>query len=440
MAQSVDLTERRPWYEGLQRYHYLVLAVACLGWSFDTMDQWLYVFVKQHALRELLHGTVPESGLNTYIGYAQTFMILGWATGGLIFGMIGDRLGRTRTMAVTILIYALFTGLSGLSQNWWQFALFRFLTGLGVGGEFAAGAALVAESFPAHSRSTALSLVQASSTLGNVAAGLINLILSAYMPVQEAWRWVFAIGIIPALLVVVIFAFIREPEAWQVARDRDRKAKARGERRQVGSILALFTERTVRRNTLVGVALAAIGVIGFWCISTWTPELLRATLSTQNLDPSAIERRVSYAGMLQNFGGMFGALGFGWMARRIGRRPAFLIALLGCAIEIPLAFHFATTYHMALLFFFGMGLVLMLLLGGLTVYLPELFPTRLRATGTGFCYNVARYLSAPSPAFFGQLSAAIGIQRAALAISSAFILGIFVLPFAPETKDKPLPE
>ena len=163
MAQSVDLTERRPWYEGLQRYHYLVLAVACLGWSFDTMDQWLYVFVKQHALRELLHGTVPESGLNTYIGYAQTFMILGWATGGLIFGMIGDRLGRTRTMAVTILIYALFTGLSGLSQNWWQFALFRFLTGLGVGGEFAAGAALVAESFPAHSRSTSSRSAAASA-------------------------------------------------------------------------------------------------------------------------------------------------------------------------------------------------------------------------------------------------------------------------------------
>jgi len=440
MTQSVDLTERQPWYQGLTGYHYLVLAVACFGWSFDTMDQWLYVFVKQHALRDLLPLTVPNSEVSTYIGYAQTCLILGWATGGLIFGMVGDRLGRTRTMALTILVYALFTGLSGLSQNWWQFALFRFLTGLGVGGEFAAGAALVAESFPAHARSTALSVVQASSTLGNVAAGVINLIMTSYLPVEQAWRWVFAIGILPALLVVVIFAFVREPEAWQAARARAREAKAKGERRQVGSIVALFTEPTVRRNTLVGVALAAVGVIGFWGISTWTPELLRATLSAQNLDPGLIERRVSYAGMLQNFGGMFGALAFGWLARRIGRRPAFLIALLGCAVEIPATFFFANTYHMALVFFFGMGFVLLLLLGGFTVYFPELFPTRLRATGTGFCYNVARYLSAPSPAFFGQLSAAIGIQKAALAISSAFVLGIAVLPFAPETKGKPLPE
>lgn len=437
MTSAGPMPTKPRWSDGITGYHYIVLAVACFGWSFDTMDQWLYVFVKQHAIRELLGPGATEAAIKVHIGYVQTALIVGWATGGLFFGMIGDWLGRTRTMAITILMYAGFTGLSGLAHTWEQFALLRFLVGLGVGGEFAAGAALVAETFPDHSRATALSIVQATSALGNVSAGVINLITSSYFDPATSWRWVFAIGVLPALLVFVIFLFVREPEKWRTAR-----AQAKLHKGSTGNILALFREPILRRNTLVGLTLAAVGVIGFWGISTFSPELLRSALNPANLSElkKSVEQQVSIVGMAQNLGSFFGALFFAWLAQRIGRRPAFFVALLACLIEIPCTFYFTNSFLSALIGCFGMGFVLLFLLGGFAVYFPELFPTRLRATGTGFCYNVARYISAIFPSLFGNLAGVYGIQRAALMLSTIFLLGMLALPFAPETKDKPLME
>ncbi|MBW7866194.1 MAG: MFS transporter [Candidatus Hydrogenedens sp.] len=442
MPDGVMLHEKKKRFsEGVTGYHYLVLAVACFGWSFDTMDQWLYVLVKGHALRGLLPASVPDADVSKYTGYVQTALIFGWATGGLIFGMVGDRLGRTRTMIITIMMYAGFTGLSGLAQNWHQFLILRFLTGLGVGGEFAAGAALVAETFPDHSRATALGIVQATSALGNVTAALINMAFTQFMAPAEAWRWILGVGAFPVLLVVVIALFIHEPDRWKAARELSRQKKKDGIR-EVGSIIALFSEREVRRNTFVGLALGAVGIIGFWGISTWTPELVREMLLRANaeVDKTLVERYVSLAAMSQNIGAFFGALTFAWFANRIGRRGAFAVALVLCLVEIPATFYFATSITLALVFFFGMGFSLLFLLSGFTVYFPELFPTRLRATGTGFCYNVSRYAAAPFAALFGVLSASFGIQLAALMLSSVFLLGLVVLLFAPETKGKPLPE
>ncbi len=436
-----DSAGRPGFNTGLTWYHYLVLVVACFGWGFDTMSQWLYVFTKWHALRDLLPPEVMDGDVNRFVGYAQSSMIFGWATGGLVFGMIGDRLGRTRTMAITILMYGGFTALSGLTRTWPEFLVLRFLTGLGIGGEFAAGAALVAETFPDHARATALGIVQATSALGNVAAGLINMGFATFLPPEQGWRYILGVGAVPLLLIVVILAFIHEPDKWKAAREVSRQKKRDGVN-ETGSIIALFTDPQVRRNTFVGLALAAIGIIGFWGISTWTPELLREML--QRTDPGmakeTVERYVSMAGISQNVGAFFGALCFAWVANRIGRRGAFAVALILCLVEIPATFFFTKTMGTAMVFFFGMGFVLLFLLSGFAVYFPELFPTRLRATGTGFCYNVSRYLSAPSPAFFGTLSAAVGIQYAAVMISSIFILGLAVLPFAPETNGKPLPE
>lgn len=437
------LTEKKSFTTGLTPYHYLVLVVACLGWSFDTMDQWLFVFAKQHAIKALLvRSAFPDdlafSNAVTFYGYIATAaLMIGWATGGLFFGMVGDKLGRTRTMAVTILVYAVFTGLSGLSQNWQQFAAFRFLTGLGVGGEFAAGAALVAETFPTHSRAMALGLVQATSALGNVTAGLINLGFASYLNPAESWRYLFAIGIIPALLVVVIFFFVHEPEAWVQARALAKKGQG-----GLGTIPGLFKEATIRRNTLVGLSIASVGVIGFWCISVWTPELLRAVL---NPDGKAelkqmVEQRISFAGMTQNLGGFFGALCFAWFSNIVGRRMGFVAALVGCLIIVPATFFLTSSFVTALVFFFMLGFILLFLLGGFSVYFPELFPTRLRSTGTGFCYNVARFVTAGTLFFSAAFVKAYGLPMTVLVISVVFILGLFVLPFAPETRGKPLPE
>ncbi|HUW62541.1 MAG TPA: MFS transporter [Candidatus Bathyarchaeia archaeon] len=436
-AKEIAIGKKR-WTDGLTGYHYLVLVVACLGWMFDTMDQWLYVQAKTPALAELLRLAGDDAITKGWVGYAQTWFIIGWATGGLFFGMVGDRLGRTRTMAITILIYAGFTGLSGLSQTATQFTVLRFLTGLGIGGEFAAGAALVAETFPAHARTAALGLMQALSALGNVMAGVIYFLVGANQ--NWGWRWVFAVGLLPALLLLAIRLFVHEPDAWKKSRD-----EARSGGRQLGSILHLFQDRTLRRNTLVGLALAAVGVVGFWGIGTWSAELMREVLYkyTPDMTAQAVERRVSIGIMLQNGGGFFGVLAFAWFAQRLGRRSAFMMALIGCALLVPGCFYFTTSFSMALITYPVMGFILLTLFGGYAIYFPELFPTRLRATGTGFCYNVARYLSAAAPMLFGALSGQFKgeMWKAASIMSIVFVIGlVVVLPFAPETKGKPLPE
>lgn len=436
--------EKRRWSDGLTRYHYLVLTVAAMGWLFDTMDQWLFVFARMPAMKDLLAQAHPGASpaevgdmAKYYGGIVQAVFLFGWATGGLFFGMVGDRLGRTRTMIVTILIYALFTGLSALSQNWQQFAMFRFLTGLGIGGEFAAGASLVAEAMPEHARTMAMAVLQACSAFGNMMAGAVNLILASVTTDHGAWRWLFVIGAAPAALVFVIGYFLKEPERWTAARDAARSGEI-----ELGSIPHLFREAELRRNTLVGVGLAAVGVIGFWGIGTFSPDLLRSVINPAS-DPSLArytEQMVGATGIAQNCGSFFGMLGFAWFAQRIGRRPTFAASFIACTLIVPAVFHLTTSGTIAFITFPVLGLVTSLLFGGYAVYFTELFPTRLRATGTGVCYNVARYLAMAGPFLQGYLSQQFGIRMAATYLSATFLLGLVVLIWAPETKGKPLPE
>lgn len=417
------------WYEGLTGYHWLVLVVASLGWLFDTMDQWLYVLARRPAIADLLGAGATDAQVAYYSGVVQSLFIIGWATGGFLFGIVGDRLGRTRTMAITILMYAGFTGLSAFAQTWEQFALLRFLVGLGVGGEFAAGAALVAETFPAHARPTALGLMQASSAIGNLMAAVIY----RFVAPELGWRWVFGIGFFPAILVFLIRLFVKEPARWE-------QAKALGEK--LGAFSDLFRDPRWRRHTLVGVGLAAVGVVGFWGIGTWSPDLLTQAINPTN-DPALkplVDELKSYAIMAQQVGAFFGMLAWAHLAQRIGRRPTFALTFLACLVIVPATFFLTTSYERALVLFPLLGFFTTALFAGYAVYFPELFPTRLRATGVGFCYNVARYIAAATPYTFGVLSAAFNIQWAATIVASVFLLGFGVLLFAPETRGKPLPE
>ncbi|GBC92348.1 Putative metabolite transport protein YjhB [bacterium HR15] len=416
------------WYSGLTRYHWLVLAVAAAGWMFDTMDQWLYVLARQPAVADLLNKGTTDPMVARYSGIVQTWFIIGWATGGFLFGVIGDRLGRTRTMAITILMYAGFTGLSALAQNWQQLALLRFLTGLGIGGEFAAGAALVAETFPAHARPTALGIMQACSAIGNLMAAMIYRVVAP----EFGWRWVFAIGFFPALLVFIIRLFVREPQRWE-------QARALGQ--HLGSLSELFGEPLWRRHTFIGVGLAAVGVVGFWGIGTWSPDLLTRAINPTG-DPelrALVEERKAYAVMVQQVGAFFGMLGWAILAQHIGRRPTFALTFLLCLLIVPTTFFLTTSFERALLLYPLLGLFTTSLFAGYAVYFPELFPTRLRATGIGFCYNVARYLAAAAPYTFGMLTARFSIEWAATLLSGVFLLGLLILLAAPETKDNPLP-
>jgi MFS family permease len=230
---SVDLplgrTSTEPWWRELNRYHWFVLIVAALGWLFDCLDQQLFLLARVPAMKSLLH---PGQNVAEYSGYATAIFLIGWATGGLTFGVLGDRIGRAKTMMFTILIYSLCTGLSALSTGFWDFAFYRFITGLGVGGEFAVGVALVAEVMPDRARTNALGLLQALSATGNVSAALISIWFgdlesSGVIKAGSAWRWMFVIGALPAMLALVIRARLKEPERWQVAKAAGQQHKLR---------------------------------------------------------------------------------------------------------------------------------------------------------------------------------------------------------------------
>ncbi len=487
-----------PWYRGMTRYHWFVLIVAALGWLFDCLDQQLFTLARPKAMQDLLRVPAGDPAIAEYGGYATSIFIIGWATGGLIFGSLGDRIGRAKTMVITILVYSACTGLSALSQYFWDFALYRFLTGLGVGGEFAVGVALVAEVMPDRVRPRALSLLQALSAIGNISAALIGAGLS---PFEEqglkAWRVMFVIGALPALLALYIRRRLKEPEKWQAARSSGELSK------KSGSYLALFGDPRWRRAALVGLFLAIPGVIGLWGIGFFSGDLTRMVFRQRvaaekyeiafqeaagnterlavlnklyewekNVTPndkrgtmSDVEKTIlkemegkisgtltywqSMTLLLQQIGAALGMYTFGWIAQRFGRKPAFLLAYVAAMLTTALVFwklNEPSDFWMLVM----MGFFQLSLFALYAIYFPEIFPTHLRSTGTSFCYNVGRYVAAFGPTIFGLLTsrvftganypAPLNWRYAGMSMSLVFLIGVVTLLFARETKDQPLPE
>jgi predicted MFS family arabinose efflux permease len=542
------------WYQGLERYCWVVLVIAALGWLFDTMDQNLFNLVRSPSLADLLRpkvradfrpgdfknagkfaahlkegqepisqylrealpartrqqleqypGTgappaelhaglvnalnllVPMEGLydpqrfsgvklgketqaliarnstgtallrrNRLLledaypaeiirvldadvkakgGLLTSIFLIGWSVGGFVFGILGDRIGRTGTMILTISIYALFTGLSGLVHSWEMYGAMRFMTAVGVGGEWAAGASLVAEVFPARSRPMALGMLQASSAIGNMSAALITMGLGN---LEANWRVAYFVGAIPALLVLWIRRSVREPEAWKEAKE---KATLGAE---LGNIGELFTHPILRRNTIAAVLMATAGVGALWGIGFFSTDMLRAELQSVG-QAESLAWLVSLTFLLQNLGAFFGAYAFTLLAERVSRRSAFGLWFTLAWIAV-LAFFWgvqgsgAGAFDRARFLAPIMGFCTLGPFAGYTVYFPELFPTRLRSTGCGFCYNAARILAAAAPFTLGSLSASMGgYAPAATVVSLVFVLGYIGLALAPETRGKPLP-
>jgi predicted MFS family arabinose efflux permease len=434
----------RPWYQGLERYCWIVLIVAGLGWLFDTMDQNLYTLVRAPSLTDLLRHQYADKALldaavKQYAGIVTAIFLIGWSVGGFIFGILGDRIGRTNTMIATILIYAVFTGLSGspLVQNWQTYAAMRFMTALGVGGEWAAGAALVAEVFPSRSRAMALGTLQALSGIGNMTAALVA---RGIPNLETNWRLVYFVGALPALVVLWIRRSVHEPEKWTEARE---KAAFGAE---LGNIKELFTDPVLRRNTLAAVLMATAGVGALWGVGFFSPDLLRQELLGSGMARTEAGFKVTDMFFLQNFGAVFGAYTFALFAQRANRRTAFAL-FFALAWASVLGYFWgvagsgAHAYGRALILAPIMGFCTLGPFSGYTVYFPELFPTRLRSTGCGFCYNAARVLAATAPFALGRLNAALGgFAPAATVVVSIYLLGFIGTAIAPETKNKPLPE
>jgi len=445
-----------PWWRGLNRYHWFVFSMASLAWMFDCLDQQLFILSRNTAMTKLLP---PGWDTNEYGGYATAIFVAGWATGGLIFGAVGDRIGRAKTLTLTVLMYSVFTGLSALSRGWIDFAAYRFLTGLGVGGVFGLAVALIADSLPDRSRAGALGSLQALSAIGNVTAGLISmgvgqLVAQKTIDPQWSWKLMFLLGAVPAFLCVFIQIRLKEPERWVKAREEGRRTGA-----AFGSYTSLLGEARWRKSALGGMLLCVAAVIGLWGIGFFAPELvgpvIERSLKSQHLPPEQIAGAkgiwIGINSIVFNVGAFFGMLAMTKLAQNVGRKRAFAIAFLlamGATVGYFQLFNGKGDIWMSAV----MGACQLALFAGFAIYLPELFPTRLRSTGTSFCYNVGRFLAASGPFTLGKLQAALkegatapeakieAFRNAATYMSAIFLLGLVALLFLPETNGRPLPE
>jgi MFS family permease len=373
------------WYRGITPYQWRVFVCVLLGWALDIMDGYLFAIILFPAMSDIL-GTTDSGLIGRYGGIILAIFMVGWALGGIFFGVVADRYGRAKTMALNILLYAAFTGLSGLAQSWPQLALFRFLTGLGVGGEWAAGAALLAESWPERSRTKAAGVMQAVGGVGFFLASLLYLSVGPL-----GWRWVFAAGILPAFVAFYIRRSVEEPERWERARKPET------------SIFKMITP-AVRGDLLVGMALAIVATFGFQGAIQWVPTWISAMLHSQGVE--SVRTQVSAITIVLNSGGMIGCICFPLAADRWGRKRAFALYFFGDLLSVQLTFLWVQQFKIALLVSPIMGFV-----SAVAAFITGL----LASSGGAFAY-------------------AIG------AVGLVYLLGLFTLIFARETKGQPLPD
>lgn len=456
------------WYQGLEKYCWVVLVISALGWLFDTMDQNLFNLVRKTSIEELVFphkdrlNLKPEERNKTLTpeemkafradvsskgGTVTMVFMFGWAAGGFLFGILGDRLGRTKTMIITILIYAVCTGASGLVHNWQLYAAARFFTGLGVGGEWAAGAALVAETFPQRARTMALGLLQALSSVGNMLAAVITLAITT---ANFDWRVVYFVGAAPAILVLWIRRSVHEPEQWVNAKERASVGK------EMGKIGELFTHPELRRRLISSVLLCTAGVAALWGVGFFSTDFVQTELERGGMDLKSRGQVKDIMFFLQNLGSFFGIYTFAIISEKWNRRKAFAVSYVLAWLSILLFFWgIADTglaaKQRALILAPVLGFCTLMPFSGFTIYFPELFPTRLRTTGCGFAYNASRVLAAGAPMALSWLAATMatyengvlvknGFAPAASIVAFVYLLGFLGVWLGPETKGQPLPE
>lgn len=407
---------------GINKYHLLVFLCCWLGGIFDGMDSSLMSVALPSAIGELVgsHDKLIVSQIGSYV---SAIFLIGWMLGGVLFGFIGDKLGRVQSMIFSILLYAAFTGLAGLAQNWPQLALCRFLTGLGIGGELVSIATFLTEVWPERSRAVAVGALITSYQAGVFLAGSVNFLFAN-------WRTVFFVGALPALLVIVLRLSLKESDRWM--QDRDHRLTLAEEQSQ---LQALFASHHARSLIVGGLAFGGL-LIGYWASLSWIPTWVQSLLSTNGSNERGLVT------MFQGLAAIAGCTLSGFLCDWLGRKKSLLIAFCGCFACSVLLFtgnpHFTNKiyWETALLgFFIGLAQAVMY------IYLPELFATRVRATGTGFCLNVGRFVTVIAVFFVGTLVAYFGgYAKAALAFSFAYLIGAIASLFGFETKGQVLPE
>jgi MFS transporter, SHS family, sialic acid transporter len=400
---------------------YLNLAVAWLGWMFDGMEMGLYSLIAVPALKELLH-TQDTALIGPYVGFMFALFLLGASMGGLIFGRLGDKIGRVKTMIVTVLVYSVFTGLSALAETTWQFGVCRFLGAMGLGGEWGLGVALVMETWPDKKRPLLAGALGASANVGFLLSSLIGLFAGTF-----GWRVLLLSGLVPAVLTFFIRLYVKEPERWK-------QAKERGEKPDMGQLW----RPPLRRRTVLACIISSVVIVGTWGVFQWIPSWVN-TLTGGD----ATHQRAT-AAMFMAFGQIIGAFAGGPMADWLGRRWSYAIFCVTSLIASIALYSLVTSYGTTLLLLaIVAGICSTAFFGWLPLYLPELFPTRIRATGEGITYNFGRILAAIG-VFMGTgklVSVFHGsFAKAGTVMASVYLIGLLLIWTMPETKGQRLPE
>jgi MFS family permease len=426
-----DLHEKSMrWYQGITGYQWLVLVIASAGWVFDVYEGQIFNITRGQMLEDILGTSGDQLDVKKYGDIFLGVFLLGGTFGGLLFGSLADRYGRRPIMIITILMYSLFSGLTFFATSLWQVAVLRFLVAMGVGGEWAVAAALVAEVFPTRARAQASGIFHASSVLGTWMAAI------AGWAVGTQWRYAYLFGVLPALLILWVRASVREPDQWQAR-------KAEKDSTQLGSYTDLLFNATWNRNAFLGMLLAAVGLGTFWAVTVAGQDLAREMQIANGIDKATAASRAKLAyGIIQTAGGGLGLLSFGPLSAWLGRRRTFMMFHLLAFAMVPIICFVPSNYTALLILLPVFGFFTLAMHAGYAIYFPELFPTHLRATGTSFCFNGGRLLAVPMLFFSGWLKSLpeMQIEYAITGLGSLFLLGFALMFFLPETKGRELPQ
>jgi MFS family permease len=413
-AEARSLRELSPqqWRSGI---------AAWLGWTFDGLDMHLYTLVYAQFVAQLL-GVVNtrDPSVGRHASIIQGGFLLGWALGGGFFGRIGDRLGRSRTLSLTVLTYAAFTGLACFATSWWHLLIFRFLSALGIGGEWAVGASLLSETWPRRWRPWIAAVLQSGVNIGVLAAVLANFLMAPIVATQP--RWIFLVGVLPALAVFWIRRAVPEPKEWHEARSSAAAHQPR--------IRDLFKGK-VRRTTWLVILVCAASLTGHWAFMFWHQiqfKNLPDVITQSQVDRNAWGTRLLFLVMVASIAGNFAAA---VLARLIGYRKAIAILCLGYLFSLAAAYGVERPHGALYWWLLGPGLF-QGVFALFTMYLPPLFPTLLRTTGAGFCYNIGRVVSAAGVVFFGLFQNVGDYRRTLLYAGLLFLPAAFLALLLPE--------
>jgi MFS family permease len=443
MTQAV-IAREAPWYRSLSKSQWSTLIAANLGWMFDGYETYAVLLSVGAALRQLLDPS-QYNQIAAYAGLVIAMTLLGWGIGGLMGGVVADYLGRKRTMVLAILAYSIVTGLSAFAWDWVSFAALRFMVGVAIGSEWVTGASIVSELWPDRARGRGVGLMQCGFGIGFFLASLSWLFVGASGP--GGWRYMFLIGVLPALMTLWVRRAIPESERWQHVNAQRRAAV---KRKRGGEMLGadelalaritlvdLFADPQVRRRIILASLISLGTTFAFWAIGAWIPPYVAAAAIKTGLDG---QLWASYAAMANTGASVIGYVAFGFLADALGRKAVTIFYVVAAFLSVPPVFVWAD------------GLPVMVLAAGVSgafvsgqytwmaAWLPELFPTRLRATAAAFVFNMPRLIAWLGPIISGWIIANLGgFSHAAVVIALVYAVSLAAALFLPETKGKPLP-